>query len=78
MTTSMEILQKVSCIRYLAQFLNNPEVYTLFDFGSKVNVITPAYMVKLSFVIQNTNVGTQKIDSSTLETYRIVIAGFLI
>lgn len=38
--------------------------------------MTPAYAAKLSFVIQKTNVGNQKIDGSALTTYGIVISGF--
>ena len=32
---------------------------------------------RLGFVVQSTNVGTQKIDGTTLETYEIVVAVFL-
>ena len=33
-----------------------------------------AFAKKLGFAIQSTNVNTQKIDGTTLETYEIVIA----
>ena len=33
---------------------------------------------KLDLVIQKTDIGAQKIDSSTLKIYGIVIAGFLV
>lgn len=37
-----------------------------------------AYIAKLDLVIQKTDIGIQKIDSSILETYKMVIAGFLV
>lgn len=76
MTASLEALQKISYIWYLIQFLNNLEIYTLLDFGSKVNIMTSIYEAKLGFIIQKINVGTQKIDGSTLKTYEIVIISF--
>ena len=56
--------------------LSNPEVHTLLDFGSEVNVITPTYAAKLGLVIRKTDVSTQKIDGSALKIYGMVIAGF--
>lgn len=38
--------------------------------------MTPAYIKKLGFQIQKTNIGVEKIDESILETYKMVIAGF--
>lgn len=58
--------------------MNNLEVYTLFDSESEVNTTTPAYTAKLGFVTQEIDVGTQKIDGPILNTYRMVIAGFLV
>ena len=40
--------------------------------------MTLAYIGKLDFIIYKTNIGIQKIDGSTLETYIIVTAGFLV
>ena len=40
--------------------------------------MNPAFFWKLGFHIRKTNIGTQKIDSSTFETFRIVIADFQI
>lgn len=36
----------------------------------------PAYIKKLDFVIWKTDVGAQKIDSTTLKTFKVVIAAF--
>lgn len=38
--------------------------------------MTPAYIVELSLVNQKTDIGTQKIDSLSLVTYKIVLEGF--
>lgn len=40
--------------------------------------MTLAHTTKLGFIIQETNVSAQKINGSTLVTYEIVIAGFLV
>ena len=50
----------------------------MIDFRSKVNTMTPAYTTQLALKIQKTNIGAQKIDNSSLETYSIVIAAFQI
>ena len=36
------------------------------------------FVEKLDLVVQTTNVGTQKIDGTTLETYKIMVAAFSI
>ena len=38
--------------------------------------MTPTYAKQLGLRTQKTNVGAQKIDGSSLDTFRIVIAGF--
>ena len=48
----------------------------MIDLGSKVNTMTPAYTSKLSLKVHPTNIGAQKIDSSTLKIFRIVLASF--
>ena len=52
------------------------EVRALIDLESEVNTMAPAYVKKLGLWVRKTNVGAQKIDRSTLETYSMVIAGF--
>ena len=36
----------------------------------------PAFAERLGLVVQTTNIGTQKIDGTTLETYGMVVAAF--
>ena len=48
----------------------------LLDLGNEVNVIHLIFAKRLGLVIQTTNVGAQKIDSTTLETYKMVVAAF--
>ena len=48
----------------------------MFDSGSKVNAMNPAYIEKLGVKPQKTKVRAQKIDGSTLEIFEIVIADF--
>ena len=38
--------------------------------------MAPTYAKKLGFRMQKTDIRTQKIDGSILETYEMVIAGF--
>ena len=48
----------------------------MLNSGSKVNAMSPAYAKKLGLKTRKTNVGAQKIDGSTLETFGMVIADF--
>ena len=50
----------------------------LIDLRSEVNAISPAYTKKLDLQIWKTDIGAQKIDGSSLNTFGIVIAGFQI
>lgn len=45
----------IPCIYYLIWFKKN-KIQALIDFGSKFNVMTPAYASKLSFRVCQTNV----------------------
>ena len=74
----VRILDKILCIYYLIQFQRNKgkDILALLNFGSKVNAMTPSYIAQLDIKVQKTNVSTQKIDISLLETYRIVIMAF--
>lgn len=68
-------LQRVSYIYYLTQFdgfLNE----ALIDLHSIVNVIQPSFAKKLEFYNYKINVSVQKIDSSRLETFRMLIVLF--
>ena len=48
----------------------------LFDSGSEINAITPAYAKQLDLWTQKTDVGPQNIDGSLLTIYEMVIAIF--
>ena len=73
-----EDLKHVSCIYYLVQFksINKTQVQTLIDLGSEINAITPAYVSKLDLRVHHTNIEAQKIDSSILKTFKMVLASF--
>ena len=81
---SAKELERVTCIQYPIVFLSdvtqNGSAYdlvsALFDSGSEVNAIHLAFVERLGLVVQSTNLGTQKIDGTTLETYKILIAAF--
>ena len=38
--------------------------------------MTSAYAAKLNFEVQKTNIGAQKIDGSTLNTFEIILGNF--
>lgn len=72
-------LKYVLCIYYLVQFQENlNQIKALFNSGSKINTVSPAYVKKLSLKIRKINVGAQKIDGSALEIFKMVIANFLV
>lgn len=48
----------------------------LINSASKVNAMTPAYVLKLGFKLYQTNVEAQKIDGTTFETFEMVLASF--
>ncbi len=76
MTEKTEELEQVLCIRYLVTFKDQIEV--LLDSESEVNTMSQAFAHQLGLKICKTNIGTQKIDGTTLETYRMVVSTFSI
>ena len=73
------VLDRVPCIHYPVQFRKDKEgttIRALIDSGSEVNAMTPAYAKRLGLWTQKTDIGVQKIDGSSLATYRMVIAAF--
>lgn len=68
-------LQRVLCIHYPIQF-NRFFIKTLIDSDSKINAMQLSFTRKLGFHICKTNMDPQKIDSSRLETFGIVIVLF--
>ena len=70
-------LERVSCIHYPLHIRkDNADVRVLIDSSSEINAMTPAYASKLGLKVHHINVGTQKIDGSTLETFGMVLANF--
>ncbi len=72
----LEELERVPCIRYPVTFKDQTKA--LLDSGSKVNVISQAFAQQLSLKICKTNIRAQKINSTTLETYKIVVSTFFV
>ena len=72
-----EVVVRVPCIYYLVWFQEDKDqVRALLNSGNEVNAMNPAFTRKLGLHIQKTNVGVQKIDGSTLETFGMVITDF--
>ena len=53
-------------------------VLAFLDLGSEVNAMHLVFAERLDLVVQTTNVGVQKIDGTTFETYGMMIAAFLV
>ena len=55
----LRVLNRVFCICYLVQFQKDKskDVLALFDSGSQVNAMIPAYVVQLGLKVGKTNVG---------------------
>ena len=73
--TSGKEVVRVPCIYYPVQF-QEEQLRALFDSGSEVNVMSPAYAKKLGFKTQKINIRAQKINGSALETFGMMIADF--
>lgn len=77
MEDDLLLLERVLCIYYLLCFRkDNSDIKTLLDSGRKVNAMTPAYASKLGLKVRSTNIGAQKINGSTLETFEMTLASF--
>ena len=74
---SPENLAWVPCIRYPTTFRKKSvPVLALFDSGSEVNAIHPICAQELRLSIRLTDIGSQKINDITLDTYGMVVAAF--
>lgn len=71
-----EKLEQVTCIWYFIIFKD--QIETLLNLQDKVNTMSQVFAYQLSFKTWKTSVWTQKIDNTTLKTYRIVIYIFSI
>ena len=76
--TQKVVLDRVFCIHYQVQFRKNKKatIQALINSSSKINTMILAYASKLGLKVQKTDIRVQKIDNSSLETYKIVIAAF--
>ena len=76
-----EALKYVFYIYYLVQFkkdANKTSVQALINSGSEVNAIHLSFAKQLDFPIRSTDVEAQKINNTTLDTHRMVVAAFLV
>ncbi len=69
-------LERVPYIWYPVTFKDQTEA--LLDSKSEVNTMSQTFVEQLGLKICKTNVGDQKIDGTTLETYGIVVFTFSI
>ena len=65
----------VPCIRYPINF-GKKSILALFDSGSEVNTVYLTFAKELGLPIRPIDVGAQKIDGTTLDTYRMVVTAF--
>ena len=78
-TNKEVILERVPYVHYPLRFWKDTiGIRALVDLGSEVNAMTPTYAAKLGLKVQKTDIGAQKIDGSTLETFGMVLADFQI
>ena len=67
----------VPCIWYPITFWKKSgPVVVLFDSGSKINAIHPTFAKKLSLPIILTDIGIQKIDTTMLDIFGMVVTAF--
>lgn len=75
--TAPLLFKYMSYILYSLCFKNKKSnIEVLINSGSELNALNIAYAKKLGFQNQITDVDTQKIDNSSLTTYKIVIVRF--
>lgn len=69
------VLEKVLYIYYPVWFKSD-EIKALINSGNKVNNMILQYAAKLSLKIRRTNISAQKINGSTLKTFKMVLVSF--
>lgn len=64
-------LARIPYIYYSLCFHKNKKskVQALTNFGSKINTMIPAYVLKLGFKVYRTNIKALKIDASIFKTF---------
>ena len=77
MINNNEEVVKVSCI-YYPIWVYKDEIWALIKNKSKINVIGSNCIQMLGSKVRKISIGAQKIDFSTLKTFRIIIADFQI
>ena len=68
-------LQRVPYVHYPIWF-KKKEVQVLINSGSEINTMTPTYASRLGLRVYCTDVGVQKIDGSTFQTFGMILANF--
>ena len=73
-----EALERGPFIHYPVRFkdTNKAQVPALINLGSEVNAIHPTFAKQLGLPIRPINVGAQKINGTTLDTYGMLVAAF--
>lgn len=70
----------LECVLYIYHSIqfkkDQAKIQAVFDSDSKVNVMAPVYIARLGLKVWPTNLGAQKIDSSTFKIFEIVLASF--
>ena len=79
-STRKKTLEHIHYIHYPVWFknTNKTQVQAVIDSRSKVNTIHPSFTKQLGLLIRQTDVGAQKIYSTTLDIYGMVIAAFAV
>lgn len=76
----LPILPPLECILYIYYPIrfkkDEAKVQALLDSNSEIIAMTLGYAARLGLKIRSTNVRAQKIDSSTLKMFGIVLASF--
>ena len=70
-------LEQVLCIHYPINF-KEKFVLAVFDSSNKVDAVYPTFTKKIGLSIRSTDVGAQKIDGTTVDSYEKVVIAFLI
>lgn len=74
---TLQLLERVLYIHYLLHFQKDISgIKVMIDLNSELNARTLMYISKLGLNVYHINVKAQIIDSSTFETFEMVLASF--
>ena len=77
MKNTLRSLERVLCIYHPLRFRKDlRETRALIDWGGEINALIPVYAAKLGLKVQKIDIGAQKIDGSTLDTFEMVLTSF--